>query len=67
MEQQLLDLIGPNDGAEMPFDEWVAQARSAGLRPDVVQKLKRRGTVHTRLTPEGVNMIVRGPRPEPTN
>lgn len=63
MEEKLLDLIGASDGSEMPFNEWVVAARAAGLRPDLIQKLKRRGSCYTYLKADGQNMIVRGQRP----
>lgn len=63
--QELLDLIGAADGAERPFDEWVVAARQAGLRPETIQNLKRRGVVHTRLAPDGTVIIVRGAKPAP--
>jgi len=63
MLNALVDLIGSTDGAERPFDEWRLSAIQAGLQPQSIQNLKRRGLVYTYLTPAGVNMIVRGARP----
>jgi hypothetical protein len=63
MPDKLVDLIGTSDGSERPFDEWRMAAIQAGLQPNSIQNLKRRGLVYTYLTAEGVNMIVRGTRP----
>lgn len=66
MEQALVDLIGLEDGSERDFDEWRQAAQSAGLQPNKIQNLKRRGLVWTRITPEGQHLIVRGSRPTST-
>ena len=68
MPNELVDLVGASDGAERPFDEWRLAAIQAGLQPQSIQNLKRRGLVWTYINAQGVNMIVRGvrPAPEPT-
>ena len=65
MEQGLVDLIGAEDGAQMLYSEWVTQARSANLRPEVIQRLKRKRLVYTILDENGQVFIVRGARPAP--
>lgn len=61
--EQLVELIGASDGAERPFDEWRLAALQAGLQPNKIQNLKRRGLVWTRLDENGNHFIVRGARP----
>lgn len=63
MEEQLVNLIGESDGSEILFDEWVNAARAAKLRPEVIQNLKRRELVYTRLAENGQVWIVRGKKP----
>lgn len=63
MEQQLIDLVGASDGAQKLYSEWVNEARAANLRPETIQRLKRRGVVHTRLDENGQVWIVRGAKP----
>ena len=65
MPDKLVDLIGTSDGSERPFDEWRMAAIQAGLQPNSIQNLKRRGLVWTYLKPDGTNTIVRGTRPTP--
>jgi hypothetical protein len=60
----LLDVIGTADGARKQFDQWVLDARAAGLQPNMVQRLKRQKVVYTEIDANGVNWIVRGQRPE---
>lgn len=61
---ELLDLIGENDGDEAEFDTWVVAGRAAGLQPAIIQRLKRLGQVWTYINPEtGKHMIVRGANP----
>lgn len=63
---ELLNQIGANEGDRKPFDEWVTDCRSAGLQPNMVQRLKRMGKVYTELDPvTGAHFIVRGARPQP--
>lgn len=62
MEQQLVDLIGANEGAIMPFEEWRLLVLQKGLNPTKIQNLKRRGLIHTVLV-DGVHYIKRGARP----
>jgi len=62
---QLVELVGANAGAERPFDEWRLAAIQAGLQPQSIQNLKRRGLVHTYINAQGVNMIKRGAKPTP--
>jgi len=62
---ELLNLIGANEGAQRPFDEWVQEARNQGLQPNMIQRLKRMGVVHTKLDANGQNIIVRGAKPQP--
>lgn len=64
MEEKLISIIGPSEGASMAFEEWVVQARAAGLRPENIQRLKRQGLVHTVIDENGVVVIVRGQRPQ---
>ena len=64
MEQGLVDLIGAEDGAQLLYSEWVNQARAANLRPEVIQRLKRKRLVYTILDSEGQVFIVRGARPQ---
>jgi len=59
----LLNLIGANDGARKGFDEWVQEARTAGLQPNQIQKMKRLNLAHTVLDENGKNWIVRGAKP----
>ena len=63
MPDQLVNLIGTTAGSERPFDEWRMAAIQAGLQPQSIQNLKRRGLVYTYLKPDGTNTIVRGTRP----
>lgn len=63
MDEQLVNLIGATDGEAKLYEEWVTEARAASLRPETVQKLKRRGLVHTRLGELGEVWIVRGAKP----
>lgn len=65
MEQDLLAIIGENEGDEMPFDEWRLAALQQGLQPQSIQKMKRRGLVYTELRPDGSHVIIRGQRPAP--
>ena len=65
MPNELVDLIGSTEGSERPFDEWRMAAIQAGLQPQSIQNLKRRGMVWTYINAEGVNTIVRGQRPSP--
>lgn len=61
---ELLNLIGSGNGAQKPFDQWVQEARAAGLQPNMIQRLKRMGVVYTKIDPAtGQNIIVRGTRP----
>lgn len=60
---ELLNAIGASDGARKQFDQWVADARAAGLQPNMIQRLKRLNVVYTELDENGVNWIVRGPKP----
>jgi hypothetical protein len=62
---QLVELIGAADGAERPFEEWRMAAIQAGLQPNKIQNLKRRGLVWTRIAEDGTHFIVRGARPAP--
>lgn len=63
MDDQLIDLVGASNGAEKLYSEWVDAARAAKLRPETIQRLKRKGLVHTRLDEEGNVWIVRGAKP----
>lgn len=65
MDNELVDLIGAEDGDEMLYADWVSAARAGGLRPESIQNLKRRKRVHTRLDEDGNVWIVRGARPTP--
>jgi hypothetical protein len=65
MEQELVNLIGAEDGAQLLYSDWVNQARAANLRPEVIQRLKRKRLVHTILDENGQVFIVRGARPQP--
>lgn len=65
MDSQLVDLIGATEGAEKLHAAWVNEARAAGLRPETIQHLKRRGLVYTRLDESGAVWIVRGAKPTP--
>lgn len=50
----------PATGA-MQFDEWVAQARSQGLRPELWTRMKHDGFVSTYIDEAtGLHMIQRG-------
>lgn len=63
---QLVELIGAVDGASRPFEEWRLAALQAGLQPNKIQNLKRRGLVHTVINPDGAHLIVRGAKPVET-
>lgn len=63
MPNELVDLIGTAEGSERPFDEWRMAAIQAGLQPQSIQNLKRRGLVYTYINAQKVNTIVRGTRP----
>ena len=59
MKEDLLALL-PASGA-MPFDEWVAQARAQGLRPELWTRLKHDGFLSTYIDDAtGVHMIRKG-------
>ena len=67
MVDEMLALI-ENAGGSMPLEEWITAVRAAGLRPDLVQRLKRQGLVHTTRV-EGERSVIRlggKPAPEPT-
>lgn len=66
MEEQMINLIGASDGAQKLYSEWVNEARAAGLRPETIQRLKRRSLVHTVLDENGNVWIVRGAKPSPS-
>ena len=63
MDDQLVALIGDEDGDEILYTDWVSAARAEGLEPRQIQNLKRRGRVHTRLDEAGNVYIVIGRRP----
>lgn len=65
MDEQLVNLVGASDGDAKLYETWVSEARAASLRPETIQKLKRRGLVHTRLGELGEVWIVRGAKPTP--
>jgi hypothetical protein len=63
MEEQLVSLIGASDGAEKLYSQWVDEARAAKLRPETIQRLKRKGLAYTQLDESGNVWIVRGAKP----
>jgi len=67
MVEEMLALI-QNAGGFMPLESWIEQVRAAGLRPDLLQRLKRQGLVHTTRV-DGEHSVIRlgaKPAPEPT-
>lgn len=60
---KLLDSIGANTGDAKLFDDWVVEARSLGLQPNMIQRLKRLNQVYTEIRADGTHWIVRGQRP----
>jgi hypothetical protein len=64
MLEEMLALI-ENAGGFMPLEDWVTQVRAAGGRPDLLQRLKRQGLVHTTRV-EGEHSVIRlGTKPAP--
>ena len=59
MQEQLVNLL-PASGA-MPFEDWVAAARAAGLRAELWTRLKHAGVITTFIDDAtGVLMVRRG-------
>lgn len=59
MQGELVALL-PASGA-MPFADWVSQARSQGLRPELWTRLKHAGVVETFIDDAtGILMVRRG-------
>lgn len=64
MVDEMLLLI-QNAGGFMPLEDWVTQVRAAGGRPDLLQRLKRTGLVHTTRV-EGEHSVIHiGAKPAP--
>lgn len=64
MVDEMLALI-QNSGGFMPLEDWTNQVRAAGGRPDLLQRLKRQGLVHTTRV-DGEHSVIRlGAKPVP--
>jgi hypothetical protein len=64
MVDEMLALI-QNNGGLMPLETWIEQVRAAGLRPDLLQRMKRQGLVHTTRV-DGEHSVIRlGAKPAP--
>jgi hypothetical protein len=64
MLDDMLALI-ENAGGSMTLEDWVTQVRAAGGRPDLLQRLKRQGLVHTTRAEGEHSVIVLGAKPAP--
>lgn len=53
-------------GGSMPFETWVDAVRAAGGRPDLIQRLKSAGRVHTTREAGQPSVIRVGAKPSPS-
>lgn len=62
---QMVQLI-EDAGGSMPFEAWVEAVRAGGGRPDLVQRLKSAGRVHTTREAGQPSVIRVGAKPAPS-